>query len=151
MRCRCRRSRAPLAATVMLVPLLLSCGNGDGALAVNDPWARPTPDSAGVAAFYAVVDNASSEDDVLVSASSSRCVTALVHASVVSDGVMSMAEATRDQRSVDAGGELDLEPGGLHVMCLGMAGPLVEGEEIDLTLGFERAGAVSVTVAVEQR
>ena len=43
---------------------------------------------------------------------------------------------------------LELEPGGLHVMLMGLQAPLVEGESFALTLTFERAGAVEVTVPI---
>lgn len=140
-----------LATVAMLMSCAVSCGRTDGELTVDDPWARPTPEESGVAAFYATVDNGSADDDVLLSARSTRCVTAVIHDSSLEDGVMSMAEATREQLTVAAGSSIALEPGGLHVMCLGMSAPLVVGESVDITLTFERAGDRALEVVIEQR
>jgi len=48
---------------------------------------------------------------------------------------------------IPAGGELVLEPGGYHLMLMGV-GPLVEGDILDLTLSFDDAGSVQVRAPV---
>jgi copper(I)-binding protein len=48
-------------------------------------------------------------------------------------------------------GQVIFEPGGLHVMLVGLQQDLVEGDEIDLTLRFQEAGEITLQVAVEQR
>jgi copper(I)-binding protein len=50
---------------------------------------------------------------------------------------------------VPAGGSVALEPGGLHVMLLGLKAPLKEGDRFPMTLRFEKAGEVKVEVHVE--
>ena len=42
-----------------------------------------------------------------------------------------------------------LEPGGLHVMFMGIKAPFKEGESFPATLNFEKAGAVDVQFNVE--
>ncbi len=64
---------------------------------------------------------------------------------------MQMRPAEPAELAVPAGGTLVMEPGGLHVMCIGLRSPLVEGEEIPITFEFESAGTVEVTVTVEDR
>ena len=49
---------------------------------------------------------------------------------------------------IPPGAATGLEPGGIHVMLMGLTGPLVEGESFSLTLTFERAGPVEVTVPI---
>ena len=41
-----------------------------------------------------------------------------------------------------------LQPGGLHVMLMGLKEPLVDGKSYPLTLEFERAGSVDVKVMI---
>ena len=41
-----------------------------------------------------------------------------------------------------------MQPGGLHVMFMGLKAPFKEGQELPLTLIFEKAGEVPVTFAV---
>jgi copper(I)-binding protein len=50
---------------------------------------------------------------------------------------------------VPAHGEAALEPGGLHVMLMGLKGPLEEGQSFALTLEFEHAGTVEVMATIE--
>jgi copper(I)-binding protein len=70
-----------------------------------------------------------------------------LHTTIKEGDVMRM----RQVQSIDvpAGGSTELRPGGLHVMLIGLAQPLVQGTKIPLTLSFERAGTVTVEVMVE--
>lgn len=53
---------------------------------------------------------------------------------------------------VPAGETVTLEPGGLHVMFMGLRNnPLVDGETVDATLIFEQAGSVPVTFDIVKR
>jgi copper(I)-binding protein len=51
---------------------------------------------------------------------------------------------------IPARGEARLAPGGLHIMLIGLSEPLREDAGFPLTLVFERAGEVTVEVAVER-
>ena len=42
----------------------------------------------------------------------------------------------------------EMKPGGVHVMLMGLKAPLKEGESIVITLTFEKAGKLDVTVPV---
>lgn len=50
--------------------------------------------------------------------------------------------------SLTGGETVSFEPGGYHIMMLDLAGPLEAGDEFDLTLSFENADDVTVTVEV---
>jgi periplasmic copper chaperone A len=50
--------------------------------------------------------------------------------------------------SCPAGATVKVEPGGLHVMLLGLKHPLIEGTRFELTLRFRDAGAVVLQVPV---
>ena len=50
--------------------------------------------------------------------------------------------------ALPAGEAVTLEPGGLHVMLVGLAGPLESGSSFDLTLTFATAAPETVTVDV---
>ena len=49
---------------------------------------------------------------------------------------------------IDAGASLVLEPGGTHLMLVGLEDALNAGEQLLLTLEFDRAGPVDVLVPV---
>ena len=69
-----------------------------------------------------------------------------LHAHIMSDGVMRMRRV--DAVPVPGGGSAELKPGGRHVMLIGLRAPLKEGGTFPLTLTFDKAGTITVTVAV---
>ena len=142
-----RRSVAPLMLAGALIAA--SCGS-DGGLSIEDPWARPTAPGAENAAFYMEISN-SGDSDVLTGASSGRCTMTEVHATTMTDDVMSMAPATADALTVGSDNPLTLEPGGIHVMCMGIKAPLIEGEVVTVELRFGEKDPITVDASVENR
>jgi copper(I)-binding protein len=61
-------------------------------------------------------------------------------------GEMVMQEV--DSIVIDAGGSVDLMPGGYHIMLMEIAAPLELGTKFDVTLTFAKAGKVTVTAEV---
>ena len=72
----------------------------------------------------------------------------MIHRSVVVDGIMKMRHV--DAVEIPPGGSIRLEPGGLHAMLMGVSSRLEAGERISLTLVFERAGEVELSVPVRR-
>ncbi|MEZ5245104.1 MAG: copper chaperone PCu(A)C [Acidimicrobiales bacterium] len=147
----------PFVGVAVATLLFAGCGDDTGpadtagALSVRDVWARPTAPGAPTAAFYFAVENTGTQADRLLGATSSACLSTMVHRSTVDDGVTSMEPTSAEELTLEPQGRLAFEPGGLHVMCLGLVTPLTEGADIDLRLTFEMAGGVDVTAAVEDR
>jgi copper(I)-binding protein len=50
---------------------------------------------------------------------------------------------------VEAGKTVALAPGGYHLMMMDLKGPLKKGDKVPVTLTFEKAGKVDVTLDVE--
>jgi hypothetical protein len=120
-----------------------------GQLTIDSPWARPTAGPARTGAAYLTIVNHGAEPDRLLGADSVAARMVGIHESRVdSDGMMRMRPV--EAVEVPAGGEVRLEPGGLHVMLMGLAAPLVAGDSFPLRLRFERAGEVEIEVAVQQ-
>lgn len=135
---------AALAAT-----LAAPAGAADatlGGLTIQDPWARATVGAGAGAAFLAVM-NESGTDDRLVGASADVSRSTELHTHVRDGEVMRMRQV--DAIDVPAGQTTMLEPGGLHVMFLGLKAPLKSGETFPLTLSFAEAGEVTVEVQVK--
>jgi copper(I)-binding protein len=70
-----------------------------------------------------------------------------IHEMAMIDGVMKMRELP-EGLPIPAGRSVTLTPGGYHVMFMDLAQPLVQGETVDLTLLFERAGEVDAPLVV---
>jgi hypothetical protein len=116
-----------------------------GDLVIDNPWARESVTRTGAA--YLTVRNGGDAADRLVGVASEVADRAELHSSVVQDGVMRMRPV--DAVEVPAGGEAVLEPGGLHVMLIGLKAPLEEGDSFALRLVFEDAGEVEVVTTIE--
>jgi hypothetical protein len=117
-----------------------------GEITIDHPWARPA--AKGNSAAYLVIQNAGPADR-LVSAATDVAGTVEMHSTTIdAQGVGRMVQV--QAIDVPQGAEAKLAPGGLHIMLIGLKQPLAEGQEFPLTLTFEKAGAVTVEVAVEK-
>lgn len=138
-----------LAAGLACFAIMASAAAADtvaGELAIKDPWARSTVgDGAGAA--YLTIDNTGAKPDRLTGASSPVAKTTELHTHVRDGDVMRMRRV--DAIEVPAKATTTLQPGGLHVMFLGLAKPLAAGGSFPLTLRFAEAGEVTVTVNVK--
>lgn len=84
--------------------------------------------------------------DRLVAIASPAAKSAQLHRMVMDGDVMKMEPV--GALDLPAGAMLDMAPGGMHVMLMDLARPLKQGDTVELTLTFEKAGAVTVTVPV---
>ena len=114
-------------------------------IVVSDAYARATIAAVKNGAVYLRISN-SGEADRLRSAATAAADRAEFHMHGNDNGIMSMKEVKC--LAIPAGGTVTFAPGSLHVMLLGVKSPLVEGNEIDLTLTFDNAGEVKVNVPV---
>lgn len=117
-----------------------------GDLKILLPWARATPALAPAGIAYMTIVNNGASDKLLKAASDVAKIVEL-HTHILDGQVMRMREV--DKIDVAGGTETQLAPGGLHVMLIGLKGPLKEGTTFPLTLTFEKAGTVTVEVAVQ--
>jgi len=116
-----------------------------GDLAIAHPWARAT--TADVGAGYLGITNGGSQPDRLLGATSPVARVVELHTMSMTAGVMRMRPVA--EIVIAPGATLQLRPGGLHMMIVGLSRPLRRGERVPVTLRFERAGSVAVELAVE--
>jgi copper(I)-binding protein len=137
--------------SLFVVPILLAFATSafaqGGQIHVADAKARPTA-PGGNGAVYMIVMNHGATDDDLTGLSTPIADKAEMHRTVSADGVMRMD--TVADLPVKANEALVFAPGGLHVMLTGLKQPLKMGDSFPLTLTFAKAGAVAVTVSVQQ-
>lgn len=119
-----------------------------GRLEIREAWAAPTPGGVNVSAGYLIIVNGAGEADRLVAASSARAGRVEVHEMLMTGDVMQMRPAAAVD--IAPGAEVALAPGGMHLMFYEIATPFTEGEEVPVTLTFERAGAVDVSLPVRR-
>jgi copper(I)-binding protein len=119
-----------------------------GDLEKDHPWSRETPAGARVAGGYFTVKNTGASPDRLLSITSDISAKAELHQMTVSDGVMTMRQVDGGLE-IPAGGAVELEPGGYHLMFIDLKSQPKKGESFAATLTFEKAGSVTVDFAVE--
>jgi copper(I)-binding protein len=116
-----------------------------GDIKIGHPYARATV-AGQPGGAYLKLDNAGA-DDRLLSAQTELASRAELHSMAMEGDVMRMRQV--DAIELPSGKTVELKPGGLHLMLLGLKAPLKSGDKFPLTLRFEKAGEVTVTVNVE--
>jgi copper(I)-binding protein len=137
----------------MLALGLSACGSSPstrvaariGALEIVHPF-LPKPASPSVAAVYLTVRNTGDEADELVSVSTPVTSDSMLMAEDA-HGSAGMMTPLTDLR-VPAHGDASLRPGQDHVMLESPRRSLRVGQHVKITLHFEHAGAVTVSVPV---
>lgn len=120
-----------------------------GDLSIAHPHSFATPPGSKTAAGYLAITNNGSQPDRLLGIDT-NFPRAMIHKSELEDGVMKMTHQ-KDGVVIPAGETVTFEPGGLHLMFMGLKGALKEGETADVTLHFENSGSVPVVFNVEKR
>ncbi|WP_298499033.1 copper chaperone PCu(A)C [uncultured Maritimibacter sp.] len=118
-----------------------------GDLTIEGAFSRATLPNAPVAGGFMTITNAGDSDDRLIGASSAVAGRMEIHEMAMDGDVMRMRELA-DGLVLPAGETVTLKPGGYHVMFMDLARPLVEGETVDVTLTFEKAGDVTLPLAI---
>lgn len=124
-------------------------GSGEAKMMIMAPWARASAIEGGTSAIYLTVMNHTGRDDVLLSVTSAVAEAVELHESTMADAsreVMKMSPLTN--LAIPAGETIALEPGGKHVMLIGLKQPLQVGDKIQATLVFEKAGQVTIEAEV---
>lgn len=127
--------------------LAAACNPRSQAPVVRDPWARPG-NAGDNSAIYFTINNPGSKDDLLVSASSQIAQSTEFHSSMMDpSGTMKMEHQT--SVPIPAKSEVQFEPGGLHVMLVGLVQNLREGDRFSVYLNFREGGEIEVEVTVK--
>lgn len=116
-------------------------------ITVEDSFALVSRPNAPAGAVFMVLKNAG-EADTLIGASTSVAERVELHTHIKDGDIIRMRQA-EGGFDIEANGERTLERGGDHVMMLGLTQSLEVGSEIEVTLTFEQAGELVITVPVK--
>ena len=139
------KSLLPRLSLSALLLVALSVARA-GELTVEDPWVRAGPPTARVMAAYMILRNAGDSDRDIVRVTSPAFARVEMHLSRIEDGMARMIP--QDALHIPAGGELELAPGGYHLMLFEPAAPLDIDAEVELTLHAADGDTVPVTAVV---
>lgn len=136
--------------TLTLAALTLGILGAPGAafadIKIEKAWVRATVGASKVSAGYAVISNNAPDADALVAVAMPGAGSTELHESKDSDGMMTMEPV--ETLAIPARGQVELRPGGYHIMIMNLDHPLKVGETAELTFTFKHKGAVKVPAKV---
>jgi hypothetical protein len=152
-----RTPLAPLAATAALLLALTGCAGTTAAtptessapaaeadsITVEDAWVKTAEE--GMSAAFGTIENTGDADVVIVGASTSASPMIELHETVEDDSGAMVMRPKDGGFVIPAGDHLQLEPGGNHIMLMGLAQPIVAGDEVTFTLEFEDGSTLDFT------
>jgi copper(I)-binding protein len=119
-----------------------------GDLVITQAWARATPKGAKIGGGYLTIENKGTAPDRLIGGSADIAGSVQVHEMSMDGGVMKMHPLDKGL-AIEPGKTVKLAPGGYHLMMMDLKSPLKKGDKLPITLEFERAGKVQVSLDVE--
>ncbi|NNJ17742.1 copper chaperone PCu(A)C [Pseudomonas putida CSV86] len=142
---------------LLLAALLLPAGfvsaheYNVGNLHIAHPWSLALPPNAPNVAAYFVIDNKGAEADRLLSVDTPVSDRSELHEHVMNGDVMRMQQVPNV--AVPAHGQVTFSPSAYHVMIMQpkVRSLLTDGKRFPLTLHFEKAGDITVEVAVQKQ
>lgn len=138
-----------LTLLLLVLVALAGCTTASaGELEISDVWGRSSPAVAQNGAFYMTIRNNTDQDEQLLGAQIDVCGTVELHEMSMENDVMRMQQVPGGVIDIPAGETVELEVGGLHVMCIDKQVEFTVGEEIPLTLQFANAGDRTVTAEI---
>lgn len=129
-----------------IFPILLIAQVNAGELLVSEAYIRGLPPGQTVTAAFMTIRNGYDHDCRLLGADTPVADRAELHQHSHQGGVMSMRRVPG--LSIPAGSQVNLKPGGYHLMLFGLKTPLVDGEAYPLSLLFETCPDVQLNVPV---
>jgi uncharacterized protein YcnI/copper(I)-binding protein len=123
-----------------------AAAKGAGDIAVSGAWTRAAS-AGGMGVGYMTITNKGAADDVLTGGSSDAAERVELHETSIDDkGVASMKKL--GEVTLEPGKGIELRPGGMHLMLIGLKEPVKADGNVKVTLNFKNAGAVEVELPV---
>ena len=150
----------PLLRHLTLVTTLLAAGSAVAdsvaempqtvhhPIQVEQPYVRAVPPGQPNSAAFMTLHNQGREGNALVGASSPAAEVVELHTHIIEEGMMKMRRVA--QIELPARGAAVLKPGGLHIMLIGLKGPLTPGQTIPLTLKFADGSESTISAPVQE-
>jgi copper(I)-binding protein len=147
------QSRLAIVFSILLAITSLSAAGAAaddvkaGALQISAAWARATPKGAQIGGGYLRITNTGKTPDRLIGGVTPAAGRVEVHEMSMDGGVMKMRQLSSGLE-IKPGETVELKPGGVHLMFVGLKQQLQQGGHVMATLEFEKAGKVDVDFGV---
>ena len=133
---------------LIICSILFSLNSFAAEIKIENQYARATPPHTVNSAAFFSIDNNTDKNIELVAAKSDVAERTELHTHINEDGLMKMRQV--EKVMIKAHERTTLQPGGYHVMLLGLKAPLIEGQTIDLILYFDNGDEIKMSVPVQK-
>ncbi|MEM6580864.1 MAG: copper chaperone PCu(A)C [Pseudomonadota bacterium] len=142
-----RKSIGALLLGALTLPTAMAAN--ETPLQVETAWVRALPPTQSNTAGYLTITNSGDESVTITGGSSEIAEAVEIHTTREVDGLLRMQELT--EITVEPGETVELAPGGMHLMLLGLKRMPAEGEEVALCLDVQDAPQQCVTAKAMKR
>ncbi|NPA54373.1 MAG: copper chaperone PCu(A)C [Aquificae bacterium] len=125
--------------------ILSACAKSD--IEIRDPWIRAVPPNSKNTALFMIIENKGNKEDELISVKTDIAKMSMIHETVNENGIMKMKHI--ETLKIPPKSKIELKPGGLHIMLMGLKRPLKVGEKVKVKLLFKFAGEKEILAPVE--
>lgn len=123
-------------------------GSATDDVTVENLYVRAVPPKQPNSAAFMTFHNNGGTDHAVVGGSSSVSEVVELHTHTMEDGMMKMRQIPRIDLPANQG--VELKPGGLHVMLIGLKEQTKPGQKVDLTLEFADGSTMQLTAPVKK-
>lgn len=137
-----------LPILLLLLAAATSAWSDGPTVRVSHVWVREAPLGVKVLAGYFTLENLTDKSLSLVDVSSPDFASAMLHQSVVINGVESMLPV--NHLVIPGGGSVEFQPGGYHVMLMQPKKNLFAGDMVTLMLKFSDNSELAILAPVRR-
>ncbi len=134
--------------TLLICTLLISISSFASEIDISKQLIRATPPHAKSSAAFFTITNNTDKSINLVAVNSDIAEQVQIHNNINKDGMMKMRQV--DTIMIKANSSTSLQPGGYHVMFIGLKNSLTEGQSVDLMLYFDNGEQIKVNTPVQK-
>ncbi|MBK8247499.1 MAG: copper chaperone PCu(A)C [Gemmatimonadetes bacterium] len=143
---RSRRALPGIAAAFIMALAAAPLAAQTTTVTASDPWVREVPAGRATTGMFVLLKNAGPTERRVLSGKADVGDTLELHEMKRDNGMMRMSPVPAIV--VPANGEVDLRPGGFHLMLFGLKKPLAVGDTVRATLTLDDGSEVRLVAPV---
>jgi copper(I)-binding protein len=117
---------------------------------VKNAYIKPTPPGTQNTAAYFILENKSHNTTTLIDATSDSAEIIQIHEHIMSNGLMKM-QHVKTGINIPSNTSIVLEPGGYHIMFIGVKNSIKEGDSVKLSLLFSDGKSINVVLPAQDQ
>ncbi len=135
-------------AIIIPATLISHFASANDKLEIDDAWIAEAPPVSKVMAAYMEIENETLQHRQAVSMQCKEFERAEFHRTVEKDGIASMKH--QQVLNIPAGSQLELEPGGYHIMLFNPARHLLAGDKTSCNMKFDDGTTIAIELEVRK-